>query len=160
MANSGHRLLLVETDSLLAEVTSYRLQLLGYQVEVAGSTADLWTAVDKLKPHAVLISLDIDDLHPMELLEQLASDTTTAELPLIAMSSQSDLDLVERVWKNGVSDYLVTPYDPIILERKVARLLSDVPRTPDEDDANGGEEEESIEPVSEENIAEPVAMNA
>jgi len=76
------------------------------------------------------------------------------------MSSQSDLDLVERVWKNGVSDYLVTPYDPIILERKVARLLSDVPRTPDEDDANGGEEEESIEPVSEENIAEPVAMNA
>jgi len=58
MANSGHRLLLVETDSLLAEVTSYRLQLLGYQVEVAGSTADLWTAVDKLKPHAVLISLE------------------------------------------------------------------------------------------------------
>lgn len=135
MAESRHRLLLVESDPLLAEVTSYRLQLLGYRVLVATTAAELWTGVDKLRPHAVLMNLDIDDLYPMELLEQLASDTSTAELPIIALSKHSDLDQVERVWKNGVSDYLVTPYDPVILERKVARLLSEVPFTSESDDS-------------------------
>ena len=159
MANSGHRLLLVETDSLLAEVTSYRLHLLGYRVEVAGTTAELWAGVDRLRPHAVLISLDIDDLDPMDLLERLASDTTTANLPLIAMSSQSDLDQDERVRKNGVSDYLVTPYDPIVLERKVARLLSDVPRTSIADETETTDEED-IESVAHETADEPLAMNA
>ena len=165
MAETGHRLLLVENDPLLAEVTSYRLQLLGYQVELATTTAELWSGVDKLRPHAVLINLDIEDFRPMELLEQLASDTTTAELPIIALSKHSDLDQVERVWKNGVSDYLVTPYDPINLERKVAGLLAEVPLTSDSADEIGTkddipiEKEVAAEPTLEETIDEPVGMS-
>lgn len=134
MTETRQRLLLVESDPLLAEVTSYRLQLLGYRVVVTETPAELWTGVDKLRPHAVLLNLDIVELHPMELLEQLASDKATAELPIIAFSKNSDLDQVERVWKNGVSDYLVTPYDPVILERKIARLLSEIPLTSGTDD--------------------------
>lgn len=127
MTESGHRLLLVENDPLLAEVTSYRLQLLGYRVELAGTTAELWAGVDRLRPHALLMNLDVDGLQPVELLEQLGTDKTTSELPIIAFSSQSDLNHVEHVWKLGVRDYLITPYDPVVLERKVARLLADVP---------------------------------
>ena len=134
MTETRHRLLLVESDPLLAEVTSYRLQLLRYRVVVVETPAELWTGVDKLRPHAVLLNLDIAELHPMELLEQLASDTATAELPIIAFSKNSDLNHVERVWKNGVSDYLVTPYDPVILGRKIARLLSETPLTSGTDD--------------------------
>lgn len=134
MTETGHRLLLVENDPLLAEVTSYRLQLLGYQVEVAGTAAELWAGVDRLHPHAVLMNLDMDGLQPMELLEQLGTDKTTSELPIIALSSQSDLNQVEHVWKNGVRDYLITPYDPVVLERKVARLLADVLLTTDSDE--------------------------
>ena len=155
MAESRHRLLLVESDPLLAEVTSYRLQLLGYRVLVATTTAELWTGVDKLRPHAVLINLDIDDLYPMELLEQLASDTSTAELPIIALSKHSDLDQVERVWKNGVSDYLVTPYDPVILERKVARLLAEVPFTSDSDDSLATDDEKPDDEEIETDSAAP-----
>jgi DNA-binding response OmpR family regulator len=157
MAKSRHRLLMVESDPLLAEVTSYRLQLLGYRVLVAETTAELWTGVDKLRPHAVLMNLDVDDLHPMELLEQLASDTSTAELPIIALSKHSDLDQVERVWKNGVSDYLVTPYDPVILERKVARLLSEVPLTSDSDNSLTTDGEE-IETASIDSNVEPAEV--
>lgn len=144
---------MVESDPLLAEVTSYRLQLLGYRVVVAKTTAELWTGVDKLRPHAVLFNLDITDLHPMDLLEQLASDKTTAELPIIALSKNSDLNQVERVWKNGVSDYVITPYDPVVLERKIARLLSETPLTSDSDDDQAKEtdevESESIDVDSE-----------
>ena len=140
--------MLVESDPLLAEVTSYRLQLLGYHVEVAGTTAELWAGVDNLRPHAVLMNLDIDALHPMELLEQLSSDNTTAELPIIALSSRSDLNQVEHVWKNGVSDYLITPYDPIVLERKVAKLLSGVALTTESDTVNDSAEDDAEAPVA------------
>ena len=151
--------MMVESDPLLAEVTSYRLQLLGYRVVVAETTAELWTGVDKLRPHAVLLNLDIADLHPMDLLEQLASDTTTAELPIIALSKNSDLDQVERVWKNGVSDYLITPYDPVVLERKIARLLSEVPLTSDSDDGQTKDTDE-VETESIDADSEPVEVGA
>tara|TARA_R110002072_G_scaffold155657_2_gene306103 strand:+ start:166763 stop:167242 length:480 start_codon:yes stop_codon:yes gene_type:complete len=159
MAESRHRLLLVESDPLLAEVTSYRLQLLGYQVVVAETTAELWTGVDKHRPHAVLLNLDIAELHPMELLEQLASDTATAELPIIALSKNSDLDQVERVWKNGVSDYLVTPYDPVILERKIARLLAEIPLTSGTDDVVGSDTDVlETEPVADNREPEEIGV--
>lgn len=146
MTESGHRLLLVENDPLLAEVTSYRLQLLGYRVEVAGTTAELWAGVDRLRPHAVLMNLDMDGLQPVELLEQLSTDKTTSELPIIAFSSQSDLNQVEHVWKLGVRDYLITPYDPVVLERKVARLLTGVPLTSEPDSDSGSSNDPDSNP--------------
>ncbi|MFT5325056.1 MAG: PleD family two-component response regulator [Planctomycetaceae bacterium] len=93
----------------------------------------------------------------MELLEQLASDTSTAELPIIALSKHSDLDQVERVWKNGVSDYLATPNTPVILERKVARFLSEVPLSSDSDEVPTTDDEE-IETAPTDDNLEPVEV--
>lgn len=93
----------------------------------------------------------------VELLEQLASDTSTAELPIIALSKHSDLDQVERVWKNGVSDYLATPNTPVILERKVARFLSEVPLSSDSDEVPTTDDEE-IETAPTDDNLEPVEV--
>lgn len=136
MAETGHRLLLIESDPLLAEVTAYRLELLGYQVEVVDSQVQVWPAIDRVGPHAVILNMGTESVRPLELLEQFTSDTDTAEIPIMVLSSQADLDQVERVWKNGARDYLVTPYDPVVLGQKVARLLDgvDPTATPGSDD--------------------------
>jgi DNA-binding response OmpR family regulator len=126
MAETGHRLLLIESEPLLAEVTAYRLELLGYVVETVESQVQIWAAIDRLKPHAVILNIETEAVRPLELLEQFTSDTETAEIPILALSSHAELDQVERVWKNGARDYLVVPYDPVVLGQKVARLLDGI----------------------------------
>lgn len=125
----GYRLLVIESAPLMAEVTAYRLQLLGYPVSVTAVSRDAWSVIEDSRPDAILLSLDADAHTAYDLMERLTSDTTTAGVPILVMSETADLDRVERAWKQGAADYLVTPYDPLVLEQKVSRLLRDrVPR--------------------------------
>ena len=126
MAQSRLRTLLIEPEPLMADVTSFRLELLDYQVTVATTTTEVWQAIDRAVPHAVLLNLDSEDLDGFGLLDKFASEIKTSEIPILALSSDADLDRVERVWKAGVRDYLLTPYDPLALERKLARMLDGV----------------------------------
>ena len=128
---NGLRILLIESNPLMADITSYRLELLGYRVEVVATAAALWGAIDYAIPQAIVLNLDSDDLDSFGLLEQFASDMKTSEIPILVLSSGADLDRVERAWQNGARDYLVTPFDPLALEQKVARLLDGVEPDPD-----------------------------
>lgn len=126
MAQNRLRTLLIEPEPLMADVTSFRLELLDYLVTVATTPAEVWQAIDRTVPHAVLLNLDSEDLDGFGLLDKFASDIKTSEIPILALSSDADLDRVERAWKAGVRDYLLTPYDPLALERKLARMLDGV----------------------------------
>ncbi len=126
MAQNRLRTLLIEPEPLMADVTSFRLDLLDYQVTVASTQTEVWQAIDRVVPHAVLLNLDSEDLDGFGLLDQFASDVKTSEIPILVLSSDADLDRVERAWKAGVRDYLLTPYDPQALEQKLARILEGV----------------------------------
>lgn len=126
---TGLRILLIESDELIADVTSYRLQLLGYRVTVVSASVSVWSTIERFNPHGILLNLDSDAFDGFSLLEEFSSDPRTSEIPVLALSSDADLDRVEHAWKGGARDYLLTPYDPLTLERKVARLLDGVEAT-------------------------------
>ena len=43
---------------------------------------------------------------------------------MIYVSAGSDLEEVQRAYNAGADEFLVTPYDPLVLESKVQGLLS------------------------------------
>jgi PleD family two-component response regulator len=45
------------------------------------------------------------------------------------LSTNGDLEDVQKAYNAGADEYLVIPYDPIVLESKVERLTSAVPQT-------------------------------
>ena len=63
----------------------------------------------------------LSDMDPVELLNRISDDPRTSETPLLFLSANSDLDEVQRAYNAGADEYLLTPYDPLVLERKVAR---------------------------------------
>lgn len=131
MIASGLRILLLESDPLMADITGYRLELLSYRIVIAATSAQIWSAIDQMIPQAIILNLDSEAFDALALLEQFASDTKTSEIPILALSAEADLDRVERAWKSGVRDYLLTPYDPRTLEQKVASLLEHATVRPD-----------------------------
>jgi CheY-like chemotaxis protein len=99
------------------------LELLGFQVETqaSGDAALAWLA-DNL-PDLILLGFT-PDMDPVELLNRISDDPRTSDVPLLFLSANSDLDEVQRAYNAGADEYLLTPYDPLVLERKVQGLLA------------------------------------
>lgn len=123
MAHNRSRLLVIHCDDQLAAIVTYRLQLLGYDVETSETIPDAWNTATTFRPHGILLDVDGSRFEAFDLIEQLSSDVDTADVPVMAMSSDADLDLVEKVWRAGAVAFLVTPFDPEVLEQKVDDML-------------------------------------
>ncbi|MBC7854963.1 MAG: response regulator [Pirellulaceae bacterium] len=124
VARQSH-LLIVEEEATLAEVTAFRLELLGFSVQVARNADEAWTLLKQQKPDLMIIDLKLSGVGGVALIEQLASENETAMIPLLALSFDAELEQVQRAFSAGAADYLVAPYNPTVLEEKVERLLAD-----------------------------------
>jgi DNA-binding response OmpR family regulator len=124
MAHQTPQILLVEEDPLLSEITSFRLELLGYEV-VKVPTAE--QAIDWLQhdlPTLMIVDQTLPKMSGIELLNRLSNDVRTSEISVILLSTNAELEEVQRAYNAGADEYLVIPYDPTVLEAKVERLAS------------------------------------
>jgi CheY-like chemotaxis protein len=49
----------------------------------------------------------------------------TSQIPVLFVSTHADLDDVQKAYNAGANAYLVTPYDPAVLEEKIEHLVAD-----------------------------------
>ena len=122
MTSAKQSVLLIEEEPTLREITTFRLELLGYEVVAKGSAEDAITwLVDEL-PNMVIVGHFLPGMDGADLVDRLSNDIRTSELPVMFLSPNSDLDDVQRAFNAGADEYLVTPYDPLVLEKKINRL--------------------------------------
>lgn len=124
MPKTRIRLLLVVADEVLAEITGFRLELLGYEVRVAHSGEQALIDVKQQVPDLCIIELKLPVMSGTALMEQLASDETTSGMPMLALSFDAEVEHVQSAFTAGATDFLVAPYDPLVLEDKVETLLA------------------------------------
>ncbi len=124
-------ILLVEEDRTMSDVTSYRLNLLGYDVKAVDSTKDAFeflAAIDAEEGAApvdvIITNLSLSGMTGFDFMERLASDEATTEIPVMVLSADAELDTVQKAFRSGAIEYLVTPYNPLVLETKVEKLVS------------------------------------
>ena len=122
MSEQRLRILLIEEDPTLLEITAFRLELLGYEVIEKDSAEDAMAWLQNDLPDLVIVNQFLPGLDGVELVDRLSSDVRTADLPVMMVSANADLDDVQRAYNAGADEYLVTPFDPAVLETKVQRL--------------------------------------
>ena len=123
------QILLIEGDPTLLEITAFRLELLGYAVETLDSAerALEWLS-DKL-PSLIIVDHVLPGIDGIEFINRLSNDTHTSDVPIMFLSTNGDLEDVQKAYNAGADEYLVIPYDPMVLESKVERLTSAVVET-------------------------------
>ncbi len=126
MSDESPTILLIEEDQTLLEITGFRLELLGYQVVTLNSAerALEWLR-DKL-PTLIIVEQALSGMDGIEFINRLSNDMRTSDVPIMFLSTTSDLEDVRRAYNDGADEYLVIPYDPLVLESKVGRLASAV----------------------------------
>jgi DNA-binding response OmpR family regulator len=128
MAPRQSHLLIVEEEATLADVTAFRLELLGFSVQVARNGEEALPLLKARKPDLMIIDLKLPGAGGIAFIEQLASESETASIPVIALSFDAELEQVQRAFSAGATDYLVAPYNPEVLEEKVEKLLAEAAR--------------------------------
>src|SRR6476646_1679992 len=123
------QILLIEGDPTLLEITAFRLELLGYAVETLDSAERALEWLREKLPSLIIVDHVLPGIDGIEFINRLSNDTRTSEVPVMFLSTNGDLEDVQKAYNAGADEYLVIPYDPIVLEAKVERLASALTQT-------------------------------
>jgi CheY-like chemotaxis protein len=128
MADQTPQILFVEEDPILMDITAFRLELLGYEVVQHHSAERAMEWLVEQMPTLIIVDHMLPGMDGIEFINRLSNDTRTGDIPIMLLSTNGDLDDVQKAYNAGADEYLVIPYDPIVLESKVERLATRAPR--------------------------------
>ncbi len=133
MTSPPVKLLLVAPDELVADLTAFRLEMLGYQVIWSRNVSDAANHLQSATPPAVVL-LDTTE-RGVDLLAQLQDRMPARSIPILVLSHdgepRDDAPTVDGQRFTGVADMLTMPYDPPVLEGKLRSLVEQSLRAAD-----------------------------
>ena len=117
------QILIVEEEPTLLDIIAFRLELLGYDVKTLESADAALTWLAANVPDLIAVG-HLADMEATDFLNRVSDDPRTSETPVLLLSPDPDLDAVQRAYNAGADEYLLTPFDPLVLEQKVQSLLT------------------------------------
>ena len=119
------RVLLVDDDAAIAQMYRLKLELDGYQVEVAGDGELALQMAHSSLPDIIFLDMRLPKLDGIGVLEALRADPLTKTIPVVILSSRSEKELVERGAKLGALDHLIkSNTTPAMVSDALGRWLS------------------------------------
>lgn len=121
------KILAVDDEPLFCEVLVAELQNLGQSdVHVVYSAADaLKQVISETKPFdCVLLDIDMPEMTGIDLCSLLRKTPQTSDVPIIMVTSRSELDSVDKAFAAGATDYLVKPLDSRELQGRMTMAVS------------------------------------
>ena len=103
--SSQSKLLLVESEPLLADLTSFRLELLGYRIQVLAAGSEVVTALSRDVPDLLIVGTTLLDGDSVELVARLRNQYPAEQLPVLVCSLDPSLETVERAFAAGAQDH-------------------------------------------------------
>ncbi len=131
------RLLIVDNDARIVELTAWFLERAGHEVATAGSYAEARAALDRTPPELMLADLDLGSESGREELPRLCAEGLLP--PTLVVSGLLDPEVERELLAiPGVLGTLSKPVDLEVLQEHVRRLVASLaaelgaPRSPTE----------------------------
>jgi DNA-binding response OmpR family regulator len=118
------KILIIEDDRFISKMYQTKLDLEGYQVEVAENGL---IGVEKSKsfaPNMILLDLLMPELDGFGVLEALHGEDSTKDIPVIVMSNLGQEDHVKRAMNLGATTYIVkSQFTPSNVVEKIKEIM-------------------------------------
>lgn len=101
------RVLLVEDDTFLAGMYVTKLELEGFDVELATDGQTGWQMAQKSVPNIILLDVLIPKMDGFQVLTNIRADDTTKHIPVILLTNLGQKDDVAKGLDLGADDYLI-----------------------------------------------------
>jgi len=85
-------------------------------------TGSYASRMGEAKPRVVLLDLNLPRLNGLEVLRRIRTDERTQHIPVVVLTSSSDLCDLGDCYRSGTNSYVVKPVESSEFEAAVARL--------------------------------------
>jgi DNA-binding response OmpR family regulator len=116
--------LVVDDDPDVCDLVTYKLEQSGFDVRRASDGDSALLAVAEMVPDLVLLDVMMPGLSGLEVLERWRAQEVTAALPVILLTAKAQENDVERGFELGADDYVVKPFSPRELVRRVTAVIA------------------------------------
>jgi PAS domain S-box-containing protein len=117
------RILLVDDDEANRELLCRGLEREGFQVSSESGGHDALTRLKRESFDLLLLDILMPGMDGFEVLARIRENNDLKELPVVALSALDDLDSAMRALSMGADDFLVKPFDPLLLRVRIGALL-------------------------------------
>src|SRR3954454_820142 len=114
------KVLLVDNDLYLTEITCYVLQRDGYDVVISRDGLDAIARWEMESPDLILLDVRLPKLDGFEVCRRIRKEST---VPIILMSGHDNEDEVIQGFKLGADDYVIKPFGPKQLSLRIKAAL-------------------------------------
>jgi two-component system, chemotaxis family, chemotaxis protein CheY len=118
------RFLIVDDMKYMRATIKSMLRSLGFEkIEQAN---DGMEALRILRTHRIDIIISdwqMDRMDGLELLHEIRSDRNLASKPFMMVTGESELRFVEKAIESGVTEFIIKPFDPTTLSKKIKRII-------------------------------------
>jgi CheY-like chemotaxis protein/class 3 adenylate cyclase len=115
--------LVVDDDPFNRDVLQQELEALGHDVLLAAGGREGLAAIAERDVDVVLLDIMMPGVSGFDVLQKLRAEPATRELPVIVVSALHDVQNIVRGITLGADDYLPKPFEPVILEARIAQAL-------------------------------------
>lgn len=110
--SSTHRILIVDDDLTLSQLNAQILQAAGMQTRVINDPLEAAMAMAEFLPDLVLMDVHMPQLSGPELAAMFGQDYRFANIPILFLSADSDIEKTLNELHLAGEDYLSKPVDP------------------------------------------------
>ncbi len=121
-----------DADDLELALRAFRKHHLAHRVAVVRDGAEALAYLfatgaytgraSEAKPRVVLLDLKLPRLSGLEVLRRIRTDERTKHVPVVVLTSSSDLGDLDECYRSGTNSYVVKPVESSEFETAIARL--------------------------------------
>jgi len=121
--------LVVDDSRAMRRILARYLQELGFEVVEAGSGIEALVLAPRIEGlRLLLLDWNMPEMDGRTLLQRLREDPEFADLPIMMVTTESEMEQVEVALQAGASEYLMKPFDRQALLEKLLLLGFDPER--------------------------------
>lgn len=116
-------ILLADDDPLIASIICFRLAQAGYEVQHLTSGDKVLPSLQESLVKLVILDIKMPGLDGFSVLKQLRQYYTSAELPIMMLTSLGNEQHIVEGFRLGTNEYLTKPFSPDELLSRIQRLI-------------------------------------
>lgn len=118
------KILIAEDEKDIRELISFTLQFAGYEVVAVANGAEAFQAAISEMPNLILMDVRMPIMTGYEACEKIKADPITQSIPIVFLSAKGQEAEIKEGLMKGAEAYLLKPFAPDDLTKKVSELLS------------------------------------
>lgn len=124
MASGKGKILIIEDDRYISKMYQLKLNIEGYEVEVAENGKIGYETSQKFLPEIILLDILMPEMDGFETLKALKGNASTKNIPVLIMSNLGQEDHIQKGKELGAIGYIVkTQYTPAKVVETIKEVL-------------------------------------